>query len=230
MRPSAAAAWSPRNWRRRWRTAVTTSTSSAPSCRSAGAGARPACPFERVETPSYPLFREPQYLLALTNTLVQVVTPASARHHPRALRGAARHGRVSRAPDPVGGPRTRAADGDDAARHGHHARRQRSVLRRRRRVSRSRQSHGITAVSESLRARHVRGARDPQRDIGSFPTSSTTTRMGAAARSGAARAAVRAGDCEAVIVHVSNFRPVKRVELRARDLPAHPAAGAAPGS
>src|SRR5262245_48811570 len=28
--------------------------------------------FERVEIPSYPLFREPQYLLALTNTIVRV--------------------------------------------------------------------------------------------------------------------------------------------------------------
>ena len=28
--------------------------------------------FERVDTPSYPLFREPQYLIALTNTLVRV--------------------------------------------------------------------------------------------------------------------------------------------------------------
>ena len=28
--------------------------------------------FERVQTPAYPLFREPQYLLALANTIVQV--------------------------------------------------------------------------------------------------------------------------------------------------------------
>src|ERR1051326_2710530 len=28
--------------------------------------------FERVDTPAYPLFREPQYLLALTNTIVRV--------------------------------------------------------------------------------------------------------------------------------------------------------------
>ena len=32
----------------------------------------PDLAFERVETPTYPLFREPQYLLALTNTIVRV--------------------------------------------------------------------------------------------------------------------------------------------------------------
>ena len=32
----------------------------------------PGLSFERVDTPSYPLFREPQYLIALTNTLVRV--------------------------------------------------------------------------------------------------------------------------------------------------------------
>src|ERR1019366_9704910 len=32
----------------------------------------PGLSFERVQTPAYPLFREPQYLLALTNTLVRV--------------------------------------------------------------------------------------------------------------------------------------------------------------
>jgi L-malate glycosyltransferase len=36
----------------------------------------PGLSFERVDVPSYPLFREPQYLLALTNTLVRV----SERH------------------------------------------------------------------------------------------------------------------------------------------------------
>ena len=32
----------------------------------------PGLSFERVEIPRYPLFREPQYLLALTNTIVRV--------------------------------------------------------------------------------------------------------------------------------------------------------------
>ena len=33
---------------------------------------QPGLTFHRVETPSYPLFREPQYLLALTNTIARV--------------------------------------------------------------------------------------------------------------------------------------------------------------
>src|SRR5260370_10003219 len=33
---------------------------------------QPGLSFHRVETPSYPLFREPQYLLSLTNKIVQV--------------------------------------------------------------------------------------------------------------------------------------------------------------
>ncbi|HUK36641.1 MAG TPA: glycosyltransferase, partial [Vicinamibacterales bacterium] len=33
---------------------------------------QPGLSFHRVETPNYPLFREPQYLLALANKIVQV--------------------------------------------------------------------------------------------------------------------------------------------------------------
>ena len=33
---------------------------------------QPGLSFHRVETPSYPLFREPQYLLSLANKIVQV--------------------------------------------------------------------------------------------------------------------------------------------------------------
>ena len=38
-------------------------------------GYQPGLTFHRVETPAYPLFREPQYLLSLANKIVQV-----ARH------------------------------------------------------------------------------------------------------------------------------------------------------
>ena len=34
----------------------------------------PGLSFQRVETPPYPLFREPQYLLALTNTIANIKT------------------------------------------------------------------------------------------------------------------------------------------------------------
>ena len=56
--------------------------------------------FERVRTPAYPLFREPQYLLALASTIVRVACDHAARHRARALRRAARDGRLPRRADP----------------------------------------------------------------------------------------------------------------------------------
>jgi hypothetical protein len=50
--------------------------------------------FHQVATPTYPLFREPQYLLSLANRIVQVAREFSL-DHPCALRGAARDRRVS---------------------------------------------------------------------------------------------------------------------------------------
>ena len=47
--------------------------------------------FHQVLTPTYPLFREPQYLLSLSNKIVQVAREFYARHHPCPLRRAARH-------------------------------------------------------------------------------------------------------------------------------------------
>ena len=48
--------------------------------------------FHQVNTPSYPLFREPQYVLSLANKVVQVAREFRARDHPRALRDPARNG------------------------------------------------------------------------------------------------------------------------------------------
>ena len=50
--------------------------------------------FHQVLTPTYPLFREPQYLLSLANKIVQVVARVRPRRHPRALRRPARDGGV----------------------------------------------------------------------------------------------------------------------------------------
>ena len=59
----------------------------------------PGLSFVPVEVPPYPLFREPQYLLALTNDDRACRGRAAARHRARALRGAARDGGVSRRAD-----------------------------------------------------------------------------------------------------------------------------------
>ena len=53
-----------------------------------------ACRSTRCTTPTYPLFREPQYLLSLANKIVQVAREFEPRHHPRPLRGSARDGGV----------------------------------------------------------------------------------------------------------------------------------------
>ena len=90
---------------------------------------QPGLSFHRVETPSYPLFREPQYLLSLANKIVQVsrderldivhahyaIPHATAAYLARQILASTGRG-------------ARAARHHDAARHRHHAARERSVL------------------------------------------------------------------------------------------------------
>ena len=92
----------------------------------------PGLSFHQVQTPSYPLFREPQYMLSLANRLVQV-----AREYRLAIvhaHYAVPHATVALLARQVlasssSGP---GAEGDDdAARDGHHAGRERSVGTRR---------------------------------------------------------------------------------------------------
>ena len=89
----------------------------------------PNLSFERVLLPNYPLFHEPQYLLGLTNTLVRVSLERQLdiihAHYavPHATAAYLAHQILSAHLQDEG-----AADGDDASRHRHHARRQRRVL------------------------------------------------------------------------------------------------------
>ena len=76
--------------------------------RSALGDYQPGLSFHRVDTPAYPLFREPQYLLSLATSIVHVARARRARHHPRALRRAACHGGVPGAAD----SRSTRRDGD----------------------------------------------------------------------------------------------------------------------
>src|SRR5579864_644544 len=69
---------------------------------------QPGLTFHRVETPSYPLFREPQYVLSLANKIVQVarnekldvihahyaIPHATAAYLARQILSETRHGRV----------------------------------------------------------------------------------------------------------------------------------------
>jgi N-acetyl-alpha-D-glucosaminyl L-malate synthase BshA len=166
--------------------------------------------FERVETPSYPLFREPQYVLALTNTLVRV----SRRHQldilhahyavPHATAAYLAHRILSRDGRPARTVTT--LHGTDITLVGSDASYAEVV------AFSIERSHGITAVSESLRQETVAalGIRRPIRVIPNFLDCDVWHRR--------PDAALRArlcppGACEAVVVHVSNFRPVKRVDV-----------------
>ena len=95
----------------------------------------PGLSFERVNVPPYPLFREPQYLLALATTISRVAEQQRLdivhAHY------AVPHATAAYLADQIlsAGARARAAaNHHDAARHRHHAGRQRPVVCARGRV------------------------------------------------------------------------------------------------
>jgi L-malate glycosyltransferase len=174
----------------------------------------PGLTFERVVMPAYPLFHEPQYLLGLTNTLVRV---SRERHldilhaHyavPHATAAYLAHqildsscGTEFRAPRTV-----TTLHGTDITLVG-------SDPSYARVVSFSiEQSHGVTAVSRSLRQQTIQslGISRDIRVIPNFLDCAGYQRQGD--RKLSDRMCPR-GDNDAVILHVSNFRPVKRVGM-----------------
>jgi N-acetyl-alpha-D-glucosaminyl L-malate synthase BshA len=171
----------------------------------------PGLSFERVDVPSYPLFREPQYLLALTNTLVGVSRTRGLdllhAHYavPHATAAYLAH-QILRT-DRARAPKTvTTLHGTDITLIGSD-RSYADVV-----AFSIEQSHGITAVSESLK-RDTESTLMIQREIRVIPnfldTAIWARRPDAALRE---RLCSRDG-CKAVVVHVSNFRPVKRVGL-----------------
>jgi N-acetyl-alpha-D-glucosaminyl L-malate synthase BshA len=171
----------------------------------------PGLSFERVDVPSYPLFREPQYLIALTNTLVRV----SREHHldilhahyavPHATAAYLAH-QILVADDGRPAPRTvTTLHGTDITLVGSDASYADVVgfsIER---------SHGITAVSESLKrdTEATLGIRDGIRVIPNFLDGSVWTRR----PDPRLRTQLCARGTGAVLVHVSNFRPVKRISM-----------------
>jgi N-acetyl-alpha-D-glucosaminyl L-malate synthase BshA len=189
-------------------------------------GYQPGLTFHRVETPAYPLFREPQYLLSLANKIVQV-----ARHEeldivhahyavPHAAAAYLARQILAATPNaPVPSVIT-TLHGTDI-----------TLLGSDRSYSETvafciEQSDGVTAVSESLKADTCRelAVRADIRVIPNFLNCAEHHRIDAAA--------VRTrliGDRDVKIaIHVSNFRPVKRAtavveifERICRETPAH---------
>ena len=165
--------------------------------------------FERVEVPSYPLFREPQYLLALTNTIVRV----SRRHQldllhahyavPHATAAYLAHRILSTDHQPA--PKTvTTLHGTDITLIGSDAS-YASVV-----GFSIEASDGVTAVSESLK-RDTAAALGVRRDIRVIPNF-LDVKTWARRPDPELRARLCPPGCEAVVMHVSNFRPVKRVD------------------
>ncbi|HYN10364.1 MAG TPA: N-acetyl-alpha-D-glucosaminyl L-malate synthase BshA [Vicinamibacterales bacterium] len=169
----------------------------------------PGLSFQRVDTPAYPLFREPQYLLALANTIVRVACDRELdivhAHY------AVPHATAAYLADQIlsldtGARRPRSVTtlhGTDITLVGSDPSYARVV------AFSIEESHGVTAVSESLKRETIdtlRIARDI-RVIPNFLDCSGYWRQ----PQPALRARL-APNNESIVMHVSNFRPVKRVD------------------
>lgn len=169
----------------------------------------PGLSFERVDTPSYPLFNEPQYLLALTNTLVRV----SRRHHldiihahyavPHATAAYLAHAILSADPGPT--PKTvTTLHGTDITLVGSDPSFA-SVV-----GFSIEASDGVTAVSESLK-RDTASALGVKRNIAVIPNFLECADYHRLQDEELRERLCPAGDCEALVTHISNFRSVKRI-------------------
>jgi N-acetyl-alpha-D-glucosaminyl L-malate synthase BshA len=170
---------------------------------------QPGLSFHRVETPAYPLFREPQYLLSLANKIVQVARAERLdiihAHYAIPHATAAYLARQILAAPPLRRPPPKVITtlhGTDITLLGSDPSYSETV------AFCIQQSDGVTAVSESLKA-------DTQRELGvdreirvipNFLDCSVHRRIDVPdLRNRFARADER------IVIHVSNFRPVKRV-------------------
>src|SRR5262245_1437151 len=170
---------------------------------------QPRLSFHRVETPSYPLFREPQYVLSLANSIVQVakterldivhahyaIPHATAAYLARQVLAATVGAAVPRVITTLHGTDITLLGADpsysEIVRFG------------------IEESDGVTAVSESLKADTYRelGCRCDISVIPNFIDCETHVR-----KSDPELRARLAPAGEKLIVHVSNFRPVKRID------------------
>ncbi len=171
--------------------------------------------FHRVTTPAYPLFREPQYLLSLTNRIVQltrefnldVVHAHYAVPHATAAFLAKQilsTGPPSRVPKII-----TTLHGTDITLLGNDTSYSETV------AFSIDASDGVTAVSESLKADTYRALR-VRSDIRVIPNFLDCSQHGRVPVSAALRQRICRGRCEKIVIHVSNFRPVKRTDAVVR--------------
>jgi N-acetyl-alpha-D-glucosaminyl L-malate synthase BshA len=172
---------------------------------------QPGLSFHRVHTPAYPLFREPQYLLSLANRIVQlarefrldVVHAHYAVPHATAAYLARQILEASAPPDAPAPKVITTLHGTDITLVGSDPSYSETVA-----FSIDR-SDGVTAVSESLK-RDTYAALPVRTDIRVIPNF-----LDCEAHHRVPCDAIRtrfAPRGEKLLIHVSNFRPVKRVE------------------
>jgi N-acetyl-alpha-D-glucosaminyl L-malate synthase BshA len=166
--------------------------------------------FHQVQTPSYPLFREPQYLLSLANKVVQVarefeldivhahyaIPHATAALLSRQVLEASGHSRVPKVVTTLHGTDITVVGNDPSY----------SEI-----VAFSiERSDGATAVSESLRAA-TRTELNVRRDIAVIPNFLDCSAFRRSHAPELRRRFSRDGSSK-VVIHLSNFRPVKRID------------------
>jgi L-malate glycosyltransferase len=172
----------------------------------------PGLTFERVEIPSYPLFREPQYLLALTNTIVRVTEARRLdvvhAHYavPHAAAAYMSREMLTAAPG-VATPRTvTTLHGTDITLVGSdpsYARVVAFCIER---------SDAVTAVSRSLKADTI-ASLGIKHDIHVIPNFLDCSEYRRRTDPYLRERFCPHGHCDAIVLHVSNFRPVKRVDV-----------------
>ncbi len=170
---------------------------------------QPGLTFHRVRTPAYPLFREPQYVIALATRIVQVarevgldiihahyaVPHATAAYLAKQMLSRPGSTRVPRVITTLHGTDITLVGSD----HSYAETVSFSID----------ESDGVTAVSESLRqgTYQALAVRKPITVIPNFLDCDLYHRIAAESL----RARYCPAGCEKLVIHVSNFRPVKRV-------------------
>jgi N-acetyl-alpha-D-glucosaminyl L-malate synthase BshA len=171
----------------------------------------PRLTLHRVVTPSYPLFREPQYVLALANTIAHVADEqrldiVHAHYAVPHATAAYLADQMMRSARTASRPRmVTTLHGTDITLIGADASYSWVVgfsIER---------SHAVTAVSESLR-RDTVALVGVQRDIDVIPNFLDCDEYRRRSDPGLRDRTCPVGT-EALVVHISNFRPVKRVDL-----------------
>src|SRR4051812_16233061 len=171
----------------------------------------PGLSFERVDVPPYPLFREPQYLLALTTAIARVseqqrLDIVHAHYAVPHATAAYLAGHVLAAAG-VAPPRTvTTLHGTDITLVGSDPSYKRVV------AFSIEQSDGVTAVSNSLKA-DTSASLGVRREIAVVPNFLDCAEYRRRPARELRARLCPADRCDAVVIHVSNFRAVKRVDV-----------------